>query len=190
MLIATTRYTSVAIILHWIMALSFLLMLASGFVMENIDIAKSLKFQLFQWHKSLGICLLVAFFLRIGWRLFHKPPAFPASLVRWEVIAAHLGHWALYFFMIAMPLSGWVMVSSSSYGLPTIVFNLFQWPHIPNIAGNDAIRSLSGTAHTFLAIGFAGMIAAHVGAVIKHYVIDHENLLPRMWWTKKGPAEQ
>lgn len=182
---AANRYTSVAIILHWIMAVSFLLMLGSGFVMENVEIAKSLKFNMFQWHKSLGLLLLAAFVLRLIWRLLHKPPAYKFHMPRWEAIAAKGGHVLLYVLMFIMPLSGWIMVSSSSYGLPTIIFGLFEWPHIPKIAGNDAINGASREVHTILAIIVALVIAGHVAAVIKHYVMDKQNLLTRMWWSKK-----
>ena len=178
------RYTSVAIILHWVMGLSFILMLASGLTMEYLDIPKSLKFNMYQWHKSLGLLLLAAFFLRIGWRLFHKPPRLPDNMPGLEQLAAKGGHWALYLFMIAVPLSGWAMVSSSPYGLPTIIFGWFEWPHLPNIAGNETINSVARTSHWMLAWVFGLFILGHIAAVVKHYVFEHENLLTRMWWTK------
>lgn len=181
---SATRYHSAAIILHWVMAVAFILMLASGLTMEYIELDKQLKYQLFQWHKSLGVLLLVAVALRIAVRLWQKPPALPALFKRWEVIAAHLGHLGLYAAMIIMPLSGWAMVSSSPYGLPTYVFGWFEWPHIPGLAANDAINGGAKTVHWLGAWAFLALLAAHVGAVIKHYLFDRENLLRRMWWSK------
>jgi cytochrome b561 len=188
MSVSSERYTSVAIILHWVMAIAFGLMLTSGVVMEYVDIDKSLKFQMFQWHKSLGVLLLITFFVRIAWRLFHKPPLYPAGMYGLELLAAKAGHWALYLCMLAVPLSGWIMVSSSSYGLPTIVFGWFEWPHVPGIAGNDVVNEGAGTAHWVLALSFALLILGHIGAVIKHYIFDKENILTRMWWTKGTSA--
>ena len=153
--------------------------------MEYIDIDKSLKFQLFQWHKSLGLILLVAFFLRIAWRFVSQIPDLPAKFEKWEKIAAKAGHWGLYACMILMPLSGWAMVSSSSYGLPTYIFGWFEWPHIPGLEGNETVNNLSKDAHFYLAIMFGLLIGAHIGAVIKHAVMDKENLLSRMWFGKK-----
>lgn len=170
------RYSTVAIILHWVMAVAFVLMLGSGASFSLIDMPQSFKFNLYQWHKSLGVLLLCTFFVRIGWRLLCKPPAMPSSIQGMERKVAHAGHWALY----AMPLSGWVMVSSSVYGLPTIVFGLFEWPHLPNMAGNETISRVSKMAHYWLAITFALLIAGHIAAVIKHAVCDKENLLARM----------
>lgn len=179
------RYTTVAITLHWVMAIAILLMLASGFTMEYVDLSKSLKFNLYQWHKSLGVLALLTFFLRIGWRLFHKPPALPASIHGWERKAAHAGHWLLYGLMFFVPLAGWAMVSSSSYGLPTIVFGWFEWPHIPGIAGDEPVHHLAKTAHWVLAWTLAVAILGHVAAIIKHSVIEKENLLSRMSWKGK-----
>jgi len=184
MTVSNERYTSIAIILHWVMAIAFILMLASGLSMEYLELPKSLKFNLFQWHKSLGLILLVAFVIRLTWRLFHKPPALHESMPDIEQLAAKTGHWLLYGFMLAVPLTGWAMVSSSVYGLPTIVFGLFEWPHIPNIAGNETINNLAKSGHWILAWAFGTLILGHIAAVIKHYFFEHENLLTRMWWTK------
>jgi len=184
MSVPTQRYNSIAIILHWIMAVAFILMLTSGVIMNNIEIPQKLKFNMYQWHKSLGIILLVAFFIRITWRIFHKPPQFPAFIKGAELKLAKLGHWGLYLFMFALPFVGWVLVSSSPYGLPTMIFGWFEWPHIPAIAGNDMVHKIAEEAHWILAYLFLACILAHILAVIKHAVIDKNNILKRMWWSK------
>lgn len=178
-----SRYHGLTVALHWVMALSFFVMLGSGFVMGNLEsLEPSMKFKLYQWHKSGGVLLLIAFFVRLGVRLFMGAPPLPKSFKRLDIVAAKIGHWALYGLMIAMPVTGWVIVSSSGYGLPTLVFNVFEWPHIPGLAGNKMLRSIAGNAHEILAFVFAFVIALHVAAVVKHVVKDKVNLLPRMWW--------
>ena len=186
---APHRYNSIAIILHWLMALGFFAMLGSGVAMSYFEMDQSLKFKMYQWHKGGGVLLLIAFGLRITWRIFSQfilkqVPALPSRLPKLEKIAAHLGHLGLYGLMFSLPLSGWVMVSASVYGLPTIVFNMFEWPHIPGIQGHEKIENLAKLAHFYLAIGFGIMIFAHVAAVVKHAVKDKENLMTRMWWSK------
>lgn len=180
------RYNSVAIILHWLMAIAFILMLLSGVVMVYADLDVSFRFQLYQWHKSLGVLLLVAFVLRIIWRLVSKVPELPSSFTPLMRISAKIGHWSLYAMMILMPLSGWVMVSSSGYDLPTMVFGWFEWPHIPGLEGNEAIEDLSKTLHWVFAITFAILIAIHWAAVIKHTWLDGEPILKRIWWSKNA----
>ncbi len=178
------RYSSVAIVLHWVMAVAFVLMLGSGVVMSNVELSKTLQFNLYQWHKSLGVLLLVTAVLRLVWRLLHRPPALPVRMKRLERRAAKIGHWVLYGLMIALPLSGWVMVSSSVYGLPTIVFGWFEWPHVPAVVGNEMVNNMASEVHWIVALLFAIAIAGHVVAVIKHAVRDKEHLLRRMWWVK------
>ncbi|MEM6781706.1 MAG: YceI family protein [Pseudomonadota bacterium] len=179
----TRRYTKVAVILHWTMALAFIAMLGSGITMTREGLLdQSLQFQMYQWHKSLGVLLLLAFFARLGWKLFHHAPALPDSIKGLEKLAAKAGHYALYFWMIALPATGWVMVSSSPYGLPTLVFNWFEWPHIPGMAGDEMINTISKNAHEILGFAFIALIAVHIAAVIKHAIIDKHNLLTRMWF--------
>ncbi|NBO19090.1 MAG: cytochrome b [Proteobacteria bacterium] len=175
------RYHRIAIILHWVMALCILLMLASGLAMTTQDLLeKALRFSMYQWHKSLGVLLLWAVFLRLLIRLRFAPPPLPASMKPLEQKAAHAGHWALYALMLAMPLTGWMVVSSSVSGLPTLVFGWFTWPHLPGLAGSSEAHEFAEEAHEILAWVLMLAIAGHVAAVIKHYVVEKENLLPRM----------
>ncbi len=176
------KYHLSIITLHWIMALAFILMLLSGFVMTNLNIDQSLKFQMFQWHKSLGVILLCAFFLRISTRLLTKVPQLPQKMKNIEKIAAKIGHYSLYFFMIFAPFSGWVLVSSSPYGLPTIVFGWFEFPHLSLalVIGNDFAHEIAEELHWILAYSFFTVILLHIAAVVKHRIFDKENLLPRM----------
>lgn len=178
------RYNSTIIVLHWIMALAFFLMLGSGITLEYIELEKSFKFELYQWHKSGGVLLLLAIVARIFVRIISTNPKLPANFTKIEVTTAKLGHYALYLAMIAMVGSGWVMVSSSSYGLPTIVFGWFEWPHIPNLTGNKDLNQLSKVVHFYGFITFAILILGHIGAVVAHYKKENINLVKRMWWSK------
>lgn len=185
------RYHSVSIALHWLMALGFFLMLGSGVVMTQFELEKSFMFQLYQWHKSGGVLLLLAFILRVIWRLISHIPPLPDAVSGWERRAAHAGHAALYGFMLAMPLSGWVMVSASVFGLPTMVFGWFEWPHIPWVESDKQIEDMAHSAHYYLAIMFGLTIAAHIAGTVKHAVFEKENLLTRMWWgTPRQSAPQ
>jgi cytochrome b561 len=95
---------------------------------------------------------------------------------------AKIGHWALYGLMLAIPLTGWAMVSSSVYGLPTIVFGWFEWPHLPGLAANVLVHEVAEEAHWYLALALLFLLTAHIGAVVKHARVNKHNLLTRMWW--------
>lgn len=180
--INTDRYNNLAIILHWVMAIAFFGMLGSGFIMTNLDLGQSWTFKIYQWHKSAGVLLLLAVGLRLGWRIISTVPDLPDKMKKWEKSAAKLGHYSLYAIMFIQPLTGWLMVSASVYGLPTIVFGVFEWPHIPGVEGNAGIEQWAKSAHFYGAIAFAGLIVIHIGATIQHYITENINLLRRMWW--------
>lgn len=176
------KYNRVAVTLHWVMAIAFLFMISTGLLLEYGTLGQALKFNMYQWHKSMGVLLLCAFFVRIFWRLFKPVPALPENFSPRDMLLAKLGHWGLYLFMFLIPLSGWVMVSSSVYGLPTIVFGWFEWPHIPYIQGDKIVNAAARNAHWIMAYIFIVMIFLHVAAVAKHYIFDKVNLLRRMGW--------
>ncbi|MBI1363756.1 MAG: cytochrome b [Proteobacteria bacterium] len=179
------RYHAAVVTLHWVMAAAFLLMLASGLGMVHYPMAKSLQFNMYQWHKSLGVLLLIAAGLRLALRLLTAIPPLPDDMPRVEKKAAKVGHLALYLWMLALPLSGWLMVSSSPYGLPTIVFGWFEWPHIGWVIQNEAVNKFSREGHQVLAYLFMALIAGHIAAVIKHAWVERHNLLPRIWFGKR-----
>lgn len=180
------RYHSLAILLHWSIALALLFMFVSGLYMVNVDISKADQYKLFQIHKGAGVLLLFAIVLRFLVRWLTLQPALPESLSETEKRLSKTGHAGLYLAMLAMPLSGWLMVSASPFGLPTIVFDWFQWPHIPGVARNKVVESMARNIHWYTALSFILLIAIHVFAVIKHQVKDNINLLPRIGFGKSN----
>lgn len=182
--VSPKRYNSVAIILHWLIALALLFMFVSGLYMVNADLNKADQYQLFQVHKGAGVLVLLSVLLRVFVRLTTRQPESPAELSRQDKKLAKLGHIALYIAMLTMPLSGWLMVSASPFGLPTIVFDWFQWPHLPWVERNKMIESLARNVHWYTALVFLSLMAVHIGAVFKHQMKDNIKLLPRMWWKK------
>lgn len=176
------RYHTAAIALHWVMAVAIVLMLGSGLAMGNLAMEPGFQFELYQWHKSLGVLVLLAAVLRLLVRLTFTPPPLPAGLPKREVWLAHVGHWALYGMMLAMPLTGWLMVSSSPYGLPTLVFGWFEWPHVPGVAMQAELSHFFAEVHELLAFGFLAMLVGHIGAVVYHARAHKQNLVRRLWF--------
>ena len=104
------RYTTVAIILHWIIAVCIIFNLAVGYFMEGWPIP--FRFMAVSLHISAGMTVLVLSVLRIIWRLLHEPPAYPPKMKSWERHLAHCVHFVLYLSMILMPLIGWSIISA------------------------------------------------------------------------------
>jgi cytochrome b561 len=180
------RYHSLSIMLHWTIALGLLFMFASGLYMVNADISKAEQYKLFQIHKASGVLMLWAICLRIIVRFLTKPPTLPDNLSTSDKKKAALGHAALYLVLLIMPLSGWLMVSSSPFGLPTFVFvDWIKWPHIPGVARNKTIETIANNIHWIAAICLFTLVGGHIGALIWHKKKHNVNLLTRMWWLRK-----
>lgn len=182
MSVPSRSYDPVAKTLHWLIALAIIGMLALGWIMADLPNGPE-KFSLFQWHKSIGLTILVLALMRLTWRLKHAAPPLPASMPTWEKLAAHAGHFLLYVLMIGMPLAGWAIVSTSSLGLPTMFYGLFSWPHLPigsTPEGKKTIHDLAAWAHGVAAWVLAVLIVGHAAAAWKHHLINRDDVLTRM----------
>lgn len=178
---ATHRYDPVAVFLHWTMALLIIGMLALGLTMEEIQ-PLSLRFDAINLHKSVGILLLGLSVFRLLWRFMNPPPALPPGMPGWQRFASHVSHWALYAFIIIMPLSGWLMISASAK-YPIVFFFLGEAPFIPMPADKalaGQIGNLSHEVHEYLGYGAMALIAVHVGAALKHHLFQRDTVLTRM----------
>lgn len=112
------RYSRVAIILHWAIAVLIIYNLVSGFLIWDFakDFVRStppLYIIGLISHLSSGLTVLVLTVVRIAWRLLHEPPPYPAGMKTWERHTAHFAHFFLYAVMLLMPLTGWAILSAN-----------------------------------------------------------------------------
>lgn len=177
------RYNSVAIALHWAIALLIVGQIAGGLYMHELPNSSALKFPLYQLHKSFGLSILVLTFFRLGWRLTHKVPALPAALPGWQKFIARATHWAFYALLVLTPLAGWAMVSVSPKEIPTVWFGLFEVPHLPffdGVAERGAAEGVIAERHEFLAFTILFLLALHAAAALKHGIFDRDGVLKSM----------
>ena len=171
----TASYTSTAKALHWLMAVLFFGLLALGFYMQDLPLSPE-KLKLYSWHKWAGVTAFLLVWVRLFWRLTHRPPALPASMPRALQFAAHAGHFLLYALMFAIPLSGWLM--SSAKGFQTVWFGVLPLPDL--LEKNKELGDLLQQIHMLLNFCLAGLVIAHAGAAIKHHFSDRDDVLARM----------
>lgn len=182
----TTRYSAIAIILHWTIAILIIGQLAGGFFMHKFA-EGDLKFTIFQLHKSFGITILLLSLARLGWRLTHRAPPLPAHMPGWERFAAKLAHWGLYGLMIGLPLVGWAVVSSSPKGIPTLLFGAVPWPHLP-LPHSDQLSDTFAGVHEALAFSMAGLFFLHAAAALRHHVLLRDQVFRHMApWFAQAP---
>jgi cytochrome b561 len=160
---------------HWSIATLIFIQFALGWVASSWRLSPT-KLELFVWHKSIGILILLLVVLRLLWRLVNPAPALPADTPPLERTAAHASHGLLYLLMLAMPLSGWVINSADK--IPFRVFWLFPLP--PIVAPDKALAELAKQIHFILFILIAMTVAIHVAAALRHHYVKHNEILRRM----------
>jgi len=195
-----TKYTNVAIALHWLIGIAILFMFILGWFMTELpkESAKTTSFDIFNlglmtWevakeesprafyfnlHKSIGLTILMLIVLRMYWRFTHRPPAFLNSMKLWEKRLAKATHHSLYLLMFLIPLSGIIMSAGSKYGI--------KWFGIKVIPGFDdkAIRELFFEFHEIFGLLLLLLLIFHISGAIKHSIIDKDGTLRRMWFSK------
>ncbi len=85
--------------------------------------------------------------------------------------------------MFAIPLSGWLMVSASPWGIPTVLFDTIPVPHLPVpgfLGTKEAAESVMKEVHELLAWAMIVLVAFHAAAAIKHHLIARDDTLRRM----------
>ena len=184
----TNRYTTTAIVLHWLIALLIVCnVLMIWFVDEYPD----------EWvrpvidtHKSIGITVLGLALMRILWRISHRPPQLEVKS-RMEKFAAHLVHGLLYVLIVAMPLSGWMHDSAwkDAATHPMKLFGLFEWPRLSFIMNiepvtKERLHNIFGDIHSLLAYVLYALFVLHVAGALKHQFVDKQRQLQRMGFGK------
>lgn len=175
------RYHFLSMSLHWLMAV---LILTNVFIgQEAEEIKTALDISLFQLHKSLGITVLLLTLARIGLRFAIKAPAPPASMKTWEIKVLKAVHGLFYLLMIGLPLTGWLLVSLSPYKIPTVLFGVFPWPHLPVegiAADSKELMEAIGGVHGIMSKTMMVLFILHVGAALKHHFNVRDEVLFRM----------
>ena len=179
------RYGTVAMSLHWLIAIAVVFNIWLGFYMGDLPRADPDRFWFIQFHKSTGLTILILSVARVMWRVINPMPALPEKMPGWERILARGVHYVFYVLIIALPLAGWGIASSSPRGLPTLWYGLFEWQRIPFLAdlSHDQKQQIVGVfedTHTALAYFALGLIVLHVAAALKHQFWNRDTVLSRM----------
>ncbi len=191
MLVKNTKdtYGVIAIALHWIVALAFIINYAIIYYREwFVEGREDPLFRtLLSYHYAIGVSVLVFVVLRIIWRLTNiQPNEVPGS--RLEHLAAHTAHIALYAVMILIPLTGYLGTGGPS--------QLFFFIDLPRFADTQIFKTViegwmglsweqfetpidfihkEGGAYVVWVL-----IVVHAGAALYHHFIRGDVVLKRM----------
>ena len=169
------RYGSVQIALHWAMLLLLSAVYAcielKGFFAKGSDIREALK----TWHFMLGLTVLALATIRLVAHLIGPSPRIHPAPPRWQELAGKLMHFALYVFMIGMPIVGWLVLSSEGKAIP---FFGLQLPPLMGVNA-DLTDQLEEVHETVGEIGYF-LVGLHAAAALAHHYFLHDDTLRRM----------
>jgi cytochrome b561/polyisoprenoid-binding protein YceI len=187
------RYSKTAMTLHWLIAAALAFQFGLGEAFEHLPRGK-LLFDTAQFHKSIGITILILTLIRIAVR-FAKPRPAPLGDHGWAERLASITHMGLYAFMLIAPLSGWLMTTASTFAIPTYLFNVIPWPDFPFVAGMEAapkenLYEVSKVVHEVISKLGLALFLLHVIGALRHQFLLKEPLIERMVPVKMVPVKR
>lgn len=177
---SATQYGAVTRFLHWAAFLLFVWQYVSANIMIHLGRDSTLfglnQGHYYDWHKSIGLVLLLLALLRIIWRKTTPLPDWAPTLSPTERIISHRNETLLYGCMFLLPISGYLFVMAGDYGI-----KLFGAYRLPNPIGKqDWLATTALVVHIVTSYATVVFIAWHVGLGLKHHCFDRDRFLNRM----------
>lgn len=172
-----TRYSLGAIVLHWLIALAIIGNWLIAQIAERSS--KAQEQELMGVHVALGMTVLILSVVRVGWRITHKPPPPNPDHAGWERMLASIIHKLFYFLIIALPLTGYLMVQYSAGGWPIDMFGIFNFPGL-SVAKDHSAHEVFEGLHGTLANIMVVLFFLHIAGAWKHQLLDRDGTIFRM----------
>lgn len=174
-----------SIAFHWTIAALLVGMVFYGWWMEGLrdqigsGVSVGSVQTAYNWHKTIGIVILILSLARLGWRLAHPVPPLPGHMAPWEKGLARFTHIGFYAIMIGVPLAGYVTASAFGDLFPIKLFDAIELPKLP-VPQTEDFQGTAGSIHGASGWVILGMLALHAGGALKHHVLDRDGVLNRM----------
>ena len=161
---------------HWVTAGLIFIQIPLGFYAKDLKLSP-LKIDMFIWHKSIGMLILLVVIMRLLWRIRSTIPL-PIAATAIEKALATAAHAVLYGLMLALPLSGWLISSAANFPV-----KLFWLIPLPAISGPDeSVKLLATEIHIACVISLICILIVHIGAALRHHILLKDDALKRMWF--------
>ena len=170
------RYGWISISLHWLVAAVVIGLFALGLWMVDLGYYDPWYRKGPDIHRSIGILLFMAMTGRLLWRWLSPPPPALPTHERWEVVLAHLAHWALYALLFVAMISGYLISSADGSSV-----SVFGWFAVPSITGHQSgLEEIAGDIHEIAVWSIIVLASLHGLAALKHHFLDRDETLRRM----------
>src|SRR6202050_5744368 len=156
---------------HWRSAMLVVAALGLGAYMVQLVHDPAERFELTQTHKSIGVAVLALTVVRLCLRILAKAPK-PEPAAPLVLLAAKVTHVFLYGLLLVMPLSGWLMATTTPVRVPTFVFGLVELPY--PLSPDLTTYRIAHTIHVVSAIFLASLVVLHIAAAVTHAVRSEE----------------
>lgn len=173
---STDHYNALSIALHWLMLVLIIAAYSTIELRELFSKGSDPRDALKSFHFMLGMSVFFLVWLRLVFRFMGgAAPAITPELKKNQQRAAELMHIALYILMIAMPILGWLLLSS--VGKPVPFFGL----EIPTIIGeSQTLKPIFKELHEILGTAGYFLIGLHAAAGLYHHYVQHDDTMLRM----------
>lgn len=177
----TSRYGIPLITLHWLMLVLIVAVYACIELREFYPKGSTIREALKTWHYLLGLTVFALVWLRLLARFAGRVPPIVPRPPHWQLRVAHAIEFAIYAFVIAMPVLGWLSVSAE--GKTISLFGL----ELPRLTGeNKGLANQLEDLHGLLGnVGYA-LIGIHALAALIHHYVQRDNTLRRMLPSRQG----
>lgn len=173
-------YGSVTKCLHWSVFLLFLYQYVGANLMTRIGREATVlgmgQDTLYNWHKSIGLVILMLMIARLVWRNTTPLPEWSDELTENERRLSHRLEQSVYLMLLALPVSGYLFVMAGGYGI-----HLFgAWTLGNPIGKRPDLAGLAWFLHVTFAYAALILVAWHVGHVLKKHADGGGRFLHRM----------
>ena len=172
---ARSRYSSGAMIFHWVTAVAVITNWRLVEVAEHASKADQAYWM--GHHKALGITILMLTLARLAWRLSHPVPPISTAVPQWQRVLARTIHILFYVLLIGLPLGGWLAMSYFGRGVD--IWGLFTVPVLPVGSSPETGKSVIGLHKTGGEI-MIYLIALHILGALKHTFWNKDGTLFKM----------
>ena len=171
------RYNSIAITIHWLMAILILFMFVLGIYMVDLPKGSDERSWFFALHKSMGLTLALLALIRLSWKLISKSPELPDDVLPIQKKAAISTHNLLYLMMFIQPITGYLSSCFAGYKTKFWGVPLPHWGW-----KSPELNQLFTTFHEVSALFLGLLILLHIAGAMYHIHKKQFHLFKRMWY--------
>ena len=169
------RYNGMSITLHWLSAVLVLLAITlieiKGWFPKGSPLRDGVKY----WHFQVGAVLLLATGFRLLWLLLSQRPEPVAPIGSMERRLGAAAHGVLYLLLLALPLSGGMILIAAGNPISLLGWNLPVW-----LEGSRDTAKAIKKVHELFGNAMIAMVLLHVAAALWHQFSRRDGLMLRM----------